>query len=187
MLPVAVGFGTVLGLRRLGVPAGLKWPNDVFSRGKKLAGVIVEGRSSGGRLTVAVAGIGINWTVPDLPDARHGVTGVAAELTAAFAAPAGDLPSPALPDPEDVLSAVLAHVERSYLVLRAAGPGPFVSLWPSVSAHFGRPCVVTRGRGEGLAEVVLTGRLLSDGRLSVLGLDGGVRALHSAEVGLGLN
>lgn len=38
----------------------LKWPNDVYCGDAKLAGILCEGRISGGRLAGVVAGIGLN-------------------------------------------------------------------------------------------------------------------------------
>jgi BirA family biotin operon repressor/biotin-[acetyl-CoA-carboxylase] ligase len=41
-------------------PARLKWPNDVYLDDRKLAGILVESRSAGGRPPYAVLGIGLN-------------------------------------------------------------------------------------------------------------------------------
>jgi BirA family biotin operon repressor/biotin-[acetyl-CoA-carboxylase] ligase len=38
----------------------LKWPNDLLLDGKKIAGILVEGRSAGGGPTVTVVGFGVN-------------------------------------------------------------------------------------------------------------------------------
>lgn len=46
---------------RLGVPAGVKWPNDVLSPDhRKLSGVLSEARFDGPRVEQVVVGIGIN-------------------------------------------------------------------------------------------------------------------------------
>jgi BirA family biotin operon repressor/biotin-[acetyl-CoA-carboxylase] ligase len=61
LLPLA---GSIAILRALeesaGLTAGLKWPNDVLCGGKKIAGVLLEGRWSGSRLEGLVLGIGVN-------------------------------------------------------------------------------------------------------------------------------
>lgn len=41
-------------------PAQLKWPNDVYLDNRKLAGILVESRATGGRPPFAVLGIGLN-------------------------------------------------------------------------------------------------------------------------------
>jgi len=46
-------------------PVQLKWPNDVFVDGKKLAGVLVEARWRGPRLDWLAVGVGINVRAPD--------------------------------------------------------------------------------------------------------------------------
>jgi BirA family biotin operon repressor/biotin-[acetyl-CoA-carboxylase] ligase len=58
-LSVWLGLMVVLALREdLGVPALLKWPNDVIVNGRKLGGLIVE--RSGGDDPRTVAGLGLN-------------------------------------------------------------------------------------------------------------------------------
>ena len=71
-----------------GEAARVKWPNDVQVEGRKVAGVLVEGRPHEGW---AVVGIGVNVSAaPDLPDAaalgRDDVEAVLAELLAALEA-----------------------------------------------------------------------------------------------------
>ncbi|HCW51894.1 MAG TPA: hypothetical protein DGR79_07535, partial [Clostridiales bacterium] len=192
MLPLAVGFGVAAGLRRLGLRAELKWPNDVLVRGRKVCGVLVEGRFSGSRLATAVAGVGVNWTVPEVPGRAGRVTGLEAE----FAAAGGRRP-PGPPSAEDVLATLLLDIEKAYLVLHGAGTAPFVRAWPAYSAHFARPVRLSRPVG-GAARAstgaprplpdswVLSGGLLPDGRLEVLAPDGTRLAVDSADAGLDL-
>jgi len=42
----------------------LKWPNDLIVGGRKVAGILTEGRTFGGRLASAVVGIGVNVNTP---------------------------------------------------------------------------------------------------------------------------
>ena len=53
-----------------GCAATIKLPNDIYIAGRKVAGILVEGRTENGGGYVAVAGIGINvnQTVDDFPD-----------------------------------------------------------------------------------------------------------------------
>ena len=52
------------------VPAGIKWPNDIYLHGKKLGGILLETAISGETLQHAVVGIGINLdhTLEDHPE-----------------------------------------------------------------------------------------------------------------------
>ncbi len=50
-----------------GLPAKIKWPNDVLCGGKKLAGVLVEAQWQGDEILSAVLGIGINVARESIP------------------------------------------------------------------------------------------------------------------------
>ena len=51
-------------LIELGVPdVWIKWPNDIYTSDKKIAGVLAESVFSSGRITRIVAGIGININI----------------------------------------------------------------------------------------------------------------------------
>jgi BirA family biotin operon repressor/biotin-[acetyl-CoA-carboxylase] ligase len=62
-------------------PTRLKWPNDVYVAGAKLAGILCEGRWRGGALEWVAVGLGVNVVPPpDVPTAagmRRGVQRVA--------------------------------------------------------------------------------------------------------------
>lgn len=64
-LSLAVGVAVVKALTMAGVEeVGLKWPNDIYWRGRKLAGILIEvsGESSGP--CHAVIGLGLNLYLP---------------------------------------------------------------------------------------------------------------------------
>lgn len=71
-LALVVGLGVARGLESLGVPARVKWPNDVVLAQDdgyaKLAGVLLEMSAEADRIDWVVAGFGINCTPPS-PDA----------------------------------------------------------------------------------------------------------------------
>lgn len=50
----------------------IKWPNDIYHRNKKLAGILIENTISGSQITSSVVGIGLNVNQtsfdPDLPN-----------------------------------------------------------------------------------------------------------------------
>ena len=61
-LPLVVGLALSLYLEHIGVKTGIKWPNDVHTRGKKISGVLVE--KSAGRIVV---GVGLNVNQESFP------------------------------------------------------------------------------------------------------------------------
>lgn len=63
-LSLAAGLAVAEGLDRHGVSAEVKWPNDVWIRGRKIAGILVEAGED-----FVVVGIGINVGVTEFPEA----------------------------------------------------------------------------------------------------------------------
>ena len=62
-LPLQTGVAVCEAIESFGVgPAEVKWPNDVWLRGKKCAGILVEARPQDGW---AVIGIGLNLSIPE--------------------------------------------------------------------------------------------------------------------------
>jgi BirA family biotin operon repressor/biotin-[acetyl-CoA-carboxylase] ligase len=55
------------GMAKEGLPAEIKWPNDVLIGGKKAAGVLVEAAWSGANLASMVVGIGVNVKPGSVP------------------------------------------------------------------------------------------------------------------------
>jgi BirA family transcriptional regulator, biotin operon repressor / biotin---[acetyl-CoA-carboxylase] ligase len=64
VVPIAVARWTAEALReKTGVAVELKWPNDLYARRRKLAGIIAESRTQGDETYLAV-GIGVNVLGP---------------------------------------------------------------------------------------------------------------------------
>ena len=65
-LSLLVGIAVVNALEKLGIQGvGLKWPNDLYYQGKKLAGILIELQAQASDACHAVIGIGINVRMPD--------------------------------------------------------------------------------------------------------------------------
>jgi BirA family biotin operon repressor/biotin-[acetyl-CoA-carboxylase] ligase len=61
-LALAAGLAVAEAVESFGLPAGIKWPNDVWIRNRKVAGILVEaGRD------FAVVGIGLNVNTVEFP------------------------------------------------------------------------------------------------------------------------
>jgi BirA family transcriptional regulator, biotin operon repressor / biotin---[acetyl-CoA-carboxylase] ligase len=109
LLPLATGVAVA---EVVGPDARIKWPNDVLLTGRKVAGILVEGRP---QEHWAVAGIGLNVAVreSDFPDevrATAGTLGLGVdELEPTLARLLGALTSWAAADSGEVLDAVRAR------------------------------------------------------------------------------
>lgn len=64
-LSLAAGIGVMRALRELGLDdAGLKWPNDILYRGRKVAGVLLDIAGESGGPSQVVVGVGVNVRMP---------------------------------------------------------------------------------------------------------------------------
>ena len=64
-LSLLVGIAVVNALEKLGIQGvGLKWPNDLYYQGKKLAGILIELNAQASDVCHSVIGIGINVRMP---------------------------------------------------------------------------------------------------------------------------
>ena len=142
------------------VECRIKWPNDVWIDGRKVAGILVEGRPQEGW---AILGIGLNVaTQPDEfpPELRDGATSLSVAARASA-------------DPRTVLAALLPVLER----LLEANPGEVLSRWRERDALLGRKIGWVGGREGIAAGIDDSGALLVD-------TDGSLIALSAGEVHL---
>ncbi|MFT5674688.1 MAG: BirA family biotin operon repressor/biotin-[acetyl-CoA-carboxylase] ligase [Paraglaciecola sp.] len=64
-LSLAVGVAVVSALKKIGIAdVQLKWPNDIYAQGKKLAGILIEAEGQMGGACQCVLGIGLNMSMP---------------------------------------------------------------------------------------------------------------------------
>ncbi|MDR3184137.1 MAG: biotin--[acetyl-CoA-carboxylase] ligase [Prevotellaceae bacterium] len=60
LLSQAVSLGVCAYLQSEGLPAQIKWPNDIYVGEKKIAGLLLEHHVCGEYISVTIAGIGLN-------------------------------------------------------------------------------------------------------------------------------
>jgi BirA family biotin operon repressor/biotin-[acetyl-CoA-carboxylase] ligase len=136
----------------LPVEARIKWPNDVWIEGRKVAGILVEGRPQEGW---AVLGIGLNVTTEEFPAELH-----ATSLRLAGASVSTD----------EALQALLGALRR-WLPRPAAD---VLAAWRSRDALLGRSVRWSNGSREGVAAGVDdTGALIVETRDGRFTLDAG--------------
>lgn len=64
-LSLAIGVGVMRVLNHYGIAnVGLKWPNDIYSDGKKLGGILVEVSTHSNGSASAIIGLGLNLHLP---------------------------------------------------------------------------------------------------------------------------
>lgn len=168
LLPLACGVAVGETLAGWGVAAELKWPNDVLAGGRKLAGLLVEAGSTGGRIQDVTVGVGANLEqAPPLPpDALQEATSVRA---------AGGRPPALAAAAAGVLRAVAAWHARLL-----GEPGAVVEAWRSRAVDWWGEPVEFRTAGQ-----TLRGRLLgleSDGSLLVEDEAGSRRCVAAGEM-----
>jgi BirA family biotin operon repressor/biotin-[acetyl-CoA-carboxylase] ligase len=154
LLPLAAAVGVS---EAVGPEARIKWPNDVLLDGRKLAGILAEGRPQAGW---AVLGIGVNVAVrvEDLPPELHDT-----------AATLGRTPA----EVEPFLDELLRSLERA-LALPSAG---LLDAWRARDALQGRAIAWSAGAGTAAG-------IDGEGRLIVELPGGGRTALDAGEVHL---
>jgi BirA family transcriptional regulator, biotin operon repressor / biotin---[acetyl-CoA-carboxylase] ligase len=149
LLPLAAGVAVA---EVVGPAALLKWPNDVLVDGRKVAGILVEGRLQEGW---AVVGIGLNVAlrVSDFPPELRGGAGTLGLSPSAI---------------EPTLDAVLDHLERWISV----PAGTLLAAVRERDALLGRAVRWAGGRGVG-AGIDAGGRLLVETDAGTVALDAG--------------
>jgi len=131
------------------VDARLKWPNDVLVAGKKVAGILLESRMSGGSSVVTIIGVGINLGQREFPpDLAEGATSIALETGQA-------------PSRESVLAALLEEFDAWRARLEGEGFGPVREAWRRLSDTLGRRVTVDTVTGLA-ADLDTDGALLID-------------------------
>lgn len=140
---VALGVASAEALRAAtGLDVTLRWPNDLMLGRLKLGGLLAESRPG-----LLVLGVGINLSVTAFPPELRDL---ATSVQAAGAPP---------PDPNRLLEAILAILERDLAALEAGREEGLLARWRGLCRTVGRPVRVTAG-----AETL-------DGTLSGLDLD----------------
>lgn len=151
-----------------GIPARIKWVNDVFCGGKKVCGILTEAAMDleTGGLQYAIVGIGVNLFPP--------AEGFPPELTEAGAV----FPSKpqGLESRSQLAGSILNHFFSFYPNL---GDKPFFQDYRSRSLVLGRPIQILE-RGRTRTGVALD--LEEDFSLRVQEADGTIRTLSSGEV-----
>jgi BirA family biotin operon repressor/biotin-[acetyl-CoA-carboxylase] ligase len=147
-LTLASGVAIAEGVRAsTGLPAEIKWPNDVMIGRRKLAGILAEAAAQGDRLQHVIVGFGVNLQNTAFPlELADRATSIEAETS-----------RPA--DREQVFSQILAAFSARYRDLQAGRFDAILSAWralspslPGSSVEWDTAAGVMRGRAEDIDE-----------------------------------
>lgn len=159
LVPVAAGVAVVQACREAaGCEAGVKWPNDVIVRDRKLAGILCEGV-----LGQAVCGIGVNLSQDAAFFARAGLPHAVSLLAATGRTPQAGI----------LAAAIANHLEKWLDSLLADGSAALLREFRTLCVSIGREVRAISPHGETCGRAVdidSAGRLLIDtetGRVAV--------------------
>lgn len=141
-------------LRKRGLNAQIKWPNDILINGRKVCGILVESVWSGEDIDCAVIGIGVNVLKASIPPAE--------ELFFPATSLEHELGEP--PDRVEILREILA----AFVSLRQSLISTeFITQWQALLAFQGEAIQVETGKTPPVL-----------GKISGLDKDGSLRLLN---------
>lgn len=142
--------------KRTGAAAMIKWPNDVYVGGRKLAGILTEIGVKGIIVEHVVLGMGLNvhWIPEESGEIRSPATSLLLETASSHRR-------------TDLLVWVLQEFERSYRRFLQGDTEPFYSRWNELSMILGRNVTIESG------EETINGRAISIDRSGALILEDG--------------
>jgi len=172
LLTLASGLAAAEAIEEVaGLPARLKWPNDILVNGRKVAGILTETASVDERVSQVVIGIGIN--------VNHAPGDLPAELRPA--ATSLLLATGRTVARREVAAALYSALDRWYRLFREGDTGAILAAGRQRSATLGRHVEVFEdgARWRGLAV-----DLDADGALLVQEEAGGVRRVLAGDVSI---
>lgn len=143
LLTLASGVAIAEAVRAVtGLPAQIKWPNDVLVGGRKLAGILAESALQAGTLQFVVVGFGVNVRQASYPqEIASRVTSIEGETMQT-------------PDRALILAEMVAMLGERYADLRAGRFDAILGAWRQLASLLGAPVEwdspsgVVRGRAE---------------------------------------
>ena len=168
-LSLMVGLAASQSIREVaGIPADLKWPNDVLTRGGKCCGVLTEMNADPGKIHFVIVGVGINVNGVSLPEA---IAGQASTLARAAGCP---IPRARL------VASFLNHLEALYLEFLDKGLQSLIERWVAASSTVRGRRILVSNPGRSFSGT--TNGLSEQGALRVRREDGTVEEVLAADI-----
>ncbi|WP_394132552.1 bifunctional biotin--[acetyl-CoA-carboxylase] ligase/biotin operon repressor BirA [Shewanella maritima] len=135
-LSLVVGCSLVSALQGLKVEGlGLKWPNDVYLDGRKLAGILIELGQPSDSQTQIVVGFGINMNMP-------------LEQGNLIDQPWSDLSGRSGIDKTDLMANIHQQLQDDFATFEAKGLTPFIERWNNADLFIGKPVTLSMAPNE---------------------------------------
>ena len=174
-LSLAVGVAVVSAVRGFGAAdVGLKWPNDLLWKGRKLGGILIEMRGESAGPSHVVIGIGINMRMP------ASVRLTLAEQQAALIADVHEVMRERTPNRNVLVAAIVNELVAMLNTFAREGFAPFHAAWRELDSYADAAVKVLNGAQTTLG---IARGVDSDGTLLV-DVDGEMRRFASGEVSL---
>ncbi|PSU95470.1 biotin--[acetyl-CoA-carboxylase] synthetase [Photobacterium leiognathi subsp. mandapamensis] len=142
-LSLVVGVAIAETLQQLGAPdVRVKWPNDIYYKDQKLAGILVEMTGQAGDAAHLVIGMGLNVSMPIKEQA---------EITQAWTNLAQACDN--LPSRNQLAAQLIAHLTQTLIDYEQQGLTGFVERWNKIDNFLNRPVKLLIGERtiEGIA------------------------------------
>lgn len=121
-------------LRKYGVDAMIKWPNDILVKGRKVCGILTEMGAEVDRINYLVVGFGLN--------VKQQLTDFPAELQSIATSLELELPEPV--ERVQLLCEILLSIEKWYLKFLENGFTDILKRWKELNCTLGKETKVSR-------------------------------------------
>jgi len=170
-LSLACGLAVRDALDQQGVSGvGLKWPNDLFYHGRKLAGLLLEVSGEAGGPTQVVVGLGLNTRLS--PDQAESIEQPWIDLS--------QIPGGGALERNRLTGALVGALLDTLDAYGHEGLGPLIETWYRHDIFYGRPVVLRDGERE--LRGVHTG--IDPSGALLLSVDGSIRTCHAGDLSL---
>ena len=169
-LSLAIGVAVIRALKQHHIhDVGLKWPNDIYSQGKKLGGILIEVSGEADGPCAVVIGLGLNLFLPETQS--QSITQAWTDLTKIT----GDHPLRR----NELAGVVLNHILTVINGFETDGIQAYLDEWRSYDCLQGRAATLFIGRQQitGVVEGID-----DNGLLLIKRSDGSIQAFASGEV-----